>query len=44
MVAAGLQGDVEVGEEGAGVGNEVDDVIGEEVGLNAGDAIAEDAF
>ena len=40
MVAAGLQGDVEVGKEGAGVGNEVDNLVGEQVGLDGGDAIA----
>ena len=43
VVGAGLQWDVEVGEEGAGVGHEVDDVVGEEVGLDGGDAIAQDA-
>ena len=44
MVAAGLQGDVKVGEESAARGDKVDDVVGEQVGFDAGYAVAHDAL
>lgn len=44
VVGACLEGDVEVGEEGAAVGHEVYDVVGEQVGFDAGDAVAQDAI
>ena len=40
FVRACLQGDMEMGEEGAGMGHEVYDFVGEQVGFDAGDAVA----
>lgn len=44
FVAASLDGDMKVREEGAGVCHKVDDVVGDEVRFDAGDAIALDGF
>ena len=43
-VAATLEGNVEVGHEGTAVGTEVHDLVGEQIGLDARDAVAFDAF
>ena len=44
MVGTGLQRYVEVGEEGAAMGHKVYDVVGEQIGLDAGNSVAEDTF
>ena len=43
-IGAGLEGYVKMGHEAAGVGAEVDDFVGEQVGLDAGDAVSIYAF
>ena len=43
-VAAALKGNVEVGHEGAAVGAEINNLVGEQIRLNARDAVALDAF
>ena len=43
-IAARLQGDMEVGHEGTRTGHELDDLIGEQVGLDGGDAVALDTL